>query len=225
MTTTIGDFKKIVKLPAHITDIMNRIRLIQESYINNKGRKPTNEEIVKKLAADGKKVTLQDLPKLLRLTNGTMHLDNLIKDNDKTSIGDLVADDMSVSIYDEMKTNEKNQMIRDFIKKTIEKIIEKKSGKDANKIKYDEEIFNLVMGMNGKKYTYEEAANYINKKYGLTGSKAIDKDETRRRVDVIFKEMRQDEKGLAIMKSLYETSLNGSDSTDKNNYVDEEDLD
>jgi len=122
-----------------------------------------------------------------------------------------------------MRTKEKNNMVRKFIKKTIANIANKKTGKEVNIVKYDEEIFNLVFGMNGKKCTYEEAANIINKKYGLTGKNAIDKDVTRRRTDAIFKEMKQNTKDIEIMKSLYNNSMNSSNGGDKNNYVSDED--
>jgi len=135
MTTKISDYGNIIRIPLHIADLKNKIRLIQEEYINSKlHRYPTNKEIIKELLKQGKLKGIPsdpqrekkwwaeqeaDIVKIMRLNAGNTRLDTLMKDNDKMSKADTIIDETNNDPMEIIKKQNRDAQISKLLKEAI----------------------------------------------------------------------------------------------------------
>lgn len=83
----ITDKGRPIRLPAHIYQQLNKVKRYINDFEGTEGRAPTNEEIAKALDIEPEKVA-----SLLEWQLDTVSMDTPIGDEEKNTVGDLVAD-------------------------------------------------------------------------------------------------------------------------------------
>ena len=90
VTRAIADFDKLIRLPVHLGESINRIRRTQRRLELELSREPSVEEIAK--AMD---LPVEEIRKDLLMAQDTVSLDTPVGEDGDTSLGDFVPDDMA----------------------------------------------------------------------------------------------------------------------------------
>ena len=125
ITRAIADQARTIRLPAHMVDLLNRVRRVQRGLVQEIGREPTVEEVARAADLDVDKVT-----DLLRMAQDPVSLDTPRGEEDDSSLGDFIEDEQAVApidavtrsllsgelhaVLDQLKDREKDIVIRRF---------------------------------------------------------------------------------------------------------------
>ena len=141
MTRSIANQARIIRLPLHITQDLNKVKKVTRQLSLSLGRKPTDREIAKELDIDVKK--LNSLVQAARITKPKSL--NLTIDENQTELGQILADD-SASPSDFVAKQE--------IRSQIQNLLYALSPKQRD-------VITLRYGLNdGKTMTYEQIGNH-----------------------------------------------------------------
>ena len=141
MTRSIANQARIIRLPLHITQDLNKVKKVTRQLSLSLGRKPTEREIAKELDIDVKK--LNSLVQAARITKPKSL--NLTIDENQTELGQILADD-SASPSDFVAKQE--------IRSQIQNLLYALSPKQRD-------VITLRYGLNdGKTMTYEQIGNH-----------------------------------------------------------------
>lgn len=92
ITRAIADHSRTVRVPAHVLETLNKVSRIQRQFLQTHGREPTTAELAKQLSTLKEKIEA-----LSRIVQVPISLDRPIDDEESSFIGDLIADEKSVS--------------------------------------------------------------------------------------------------------------------------------
>ena len=87
ITRAIADHSRIIRIPVHMTETINKIMRISRIFIQEKGREPTGEELAKEL-----KLPLEKIKEILKAAQQPISLQTPIGDEGDTSFGDFIQD-------------------------------------------------------------------------------------------------------------------------------------
>lgn len=90
ITRAIADQALIIRLPVHMTESLNKLRIASRDLAISLGRNPTVVEIAQALAWDSQKVSY-----ILNLKTDTVSLDTPIGEDGDSFLGDFIADEIS----------------------------------------------------------------------------------------------------------------------------------
>ncbi|ELS04242.1 RNA polymerase sigma factor, sigma-70 family [Xenococcus sp. PCC 7305] len=137
MTRAIANQARIIRLPLHITQDINKVKKVARQLSLSLGRKPTDKEIAHEL--DIKVKRLNYLLQVARITDLTS-LNRTIDEN-QTELGQILADD-SASPTDFIAKEELNSQVRNLLHTLSPK---------------QQKVITLRFGLNnGKTMTYEQ---------------------------------------------------------------------
>lgn len=138
----LSDQSRSIRVPAHIAELVSKIKKIMGSMTQELGRTPTEEEIAEKLNIEVDKVKVA-----LDMSQAVSSLDVPIGEDEETTIGDLQADP-SVKNFMANLIDEANRQI-------IETVFATLNEREAN-------VLRLRFGMNtNHAYTLEEVGNEL----------------------------------------------------------------
>lgn len=83
----LSDQSRSIRIPAHIAELVSRIKRVTGPMIQRMGRTPTEEEIAAELGVEVEKVKTA-----LDMSQAVSSLDVPVGDDDETTVGDLQAD-------------------------------------------------------------------------------------------------------------------------------------
>ncbi len=95
ITRAIADQARTIRLPAHMVDLLNRVRRVQRGLVQEMGREPTMEEVARAADLEVDKVT-----DLLRMALDPVSLDTPRGEDDDSSLGDFIEDEHAVAPID-----------------------------------------------------------------------------------------------------------------------------
>lgn len=90
----LSDQSRNIRIPAHIAELVSKIKRVSGPMTQELGRAPTEEEIAEKLGVEVDKVKVA-----LDMSQATTSLDVPVGDDDDATIGDLQADNNAVNPY------------------------------------------------------------------------------------------------------------------------------
>ena len=147
----LADQGRMIRFPVYITEIINKMRIVQRDLVLELGRDPTDEELANKLGTNEENIRF-----INRIDQCPISLDTPI-DDENTSLGDVIAFDGEENI--EQNVN------YELLKKYMDSILGTLSEKQR-------EIIMYYYGLNGApSLSFEE----IGKKKGLTSQQIRDK--------------------------------------------------
>jgi RNA polymerase primary sigma factor len=89
ISRAITDQGRTIRIPVHMSDVMNKVAMTRRRLSQDFGRAPSAEEIAKELRMEVRKVE-----EVQRLTRETVSLDTPIGEND-ASLGDFIEDEVT----------------------------------------------------------------------------------------------------------------------------------
>lgn len=138
----LSDQSRSIRIPAHIAELVSKIKKIMGTMTQELGRTPTEEEIAKKLNVEVDKVKVA-----LDMSQAISSLDVPVGEDEETTIGDLQADPSVKNLMANL-IDEANRQI-------IETIFATLNEREAN-------VLRLRFGMNvNHAYTLEEVGNEL----------------------------------------------------------------
>lgn len=147
LSRAVADYGRMIRIPVHAVETMNKIRLISRQLTVELGREPTEQEIAEKI-----KLPVEEVKKLCQNMEDTISLDASLSDDD--------GEEFSIISFIEDKkfTNPENVYLHNSTMEAIDNILSTLSSREADILK---KRFGLV---GDKAITLEE----IGKEYGLT---------------------------------------------------------
>ena len=95
ITRAIADQSRTIRLPVHMGDSISRYRKTLNMLAQELGRQPTPEEVAEAMAVQPEKIQ-----QIVQAAQRTISLETPIGSEDETSLGDLIADEVSETPYD-----------------------------------------------------------------------------------------------------------------------------
>ncbi len=140
ITRALADQARIIRIPVHMTEQINRIGSASRVLVQKLGREPTTSEL-----AMESNYSLSKVEKILRVTKDPIALDSPINDDESSqTLLDTVGDDNTPSQYDSFKSKELKDMINDSLHKVLsereKEVIKKRFGIDEDQAFTLEEI-------------------------------------------------------------------------------------
>lgn len=129
---------KLVRLPVHVVERLNRYLNRVEGLVQELGREPTAEEVAKKM-----KTTEEEVLDLKQVVRTTCSLDSPINDQADTFLRDVIEDPMSVSPADTAEGVMRRAEMMAWVKELPEKeqtVIVARFGLDGSEARTLEEI-------------------------------------------------------------------------------------
>lgn len=141
----LSDQSRSIRIPAHIAELVSRIKKVTGTLIQKLGRTPTEEELAEVLGVEVDKVKVA-----LDMSQAVSSLDVPVGDDDETTVGDLQADHGA--------QNPMTELIAEANKQVIESVLATLNEREAN-------VLRLRFGMESDHaHTLEE----IGEKMGVT---------------------------------------------------------
>ena len=129
---------KLVRLPVHVVERLNRYLNKAESLVQELGREPTAEEVARKM-----KTTEEEVVDLKQVVRTTCSLDSPINDRADTFLRDVIEDPMCASPADTVAGVRRRAEMMAWVKELPEKeqtVIVSRFGLDGSEAKTLEEI-------------------------------------------------------------------------------------
>lgn len=95
ITRAIADQSRTIRLPVHMGDSISRYRKTLNQLAQSMGRQPTPEEV-----AEAMEVAPEKIHQIVQAAQRTISLETPIGNEDDTSLGDLIADEVSETPYE-----------------------------------------------------------------------------------------------------------------------------
>ena len=106
----IGDNGKTVRIPIHMGEKINKIKSIQNRYLNEFNRYPTNIEIAEEL-----ETTIDNVREILRYSEDPVSLSSKVGDEEDSELQDFIADE-NTDIEAEVLNELDRQYVLDLLK-------------------------------------------------------------------------------------------------------------
>lgn len=138
ITRAIADQARVIRIPVHMFETINKLLRTQRRLTQELNREPTNEEIAKAMEMDVEKVE-----HIMKIKQDIHSLDASVRDDEEDSVlGDFIEDDETVS-PEESATG---QLLKEHVKEMLNGLTER-----------EQKILKLRFGLeDGKSHTLEE---------------------------------------------------------------------
>jgi RNA polymerase primary sigma factor len=138
ITRAIADQARVIRIPVHMFETINKLLRTQRRLTQELNREPTNEEIAKAMEMDVEKVE-----HIMKIKQDIHSLDASVRDDEEDSVlGDFIEDDETVS-PEESATS---QLLKEHVKDMLGGLTER-----------EQKILKLRFGLeDGKSHTLEE---------------------------------------------------------------------
>jgi RNA polymerase primary sigma factor len=91
ITRAIADQVRIIRIPIHIVEVINKLGRIRRRLLQGLGREPTCEELAQEMD-----LTPDEVRELQHYAREPISLDQTVGDQDDLPLGDLIEDDQAV---------------------------------------------------------------------------------------------------------------------------------
>ncbi|HXX35188.1 MAG TPA: sigma-70 family RNA polymerase sigma factor [Thermodesulfobacteriota bacterium] len=95
MTRAISEQVRTIRLPVHMTDMINKLNRASQALVRENGREPTLDEIAEKMG-----VPLEKVQKILKINKKTISLETPIGEEGDSRLEDLIEDKEAISPQD-----------------------------------------------------------------------------------------------------------------------------
>jgi RNA polymerase primary sigma factor len=92
MSRAIADQGRTIRIPVHMFETTNKLLRVMRFLVQRLGREPTLDEIASQL-----EMPLEQVQKVLRIVKEPISLETPIGDDEESSLGDFVEDEMAPS--------------------------------------------------------------------------------------------------------------------------------
>lgn len=117
ITRAIADQAKLIRVPVHMNDTINRLKKINKEMTQRLGREPSNEELAKEMDLTPEKVS-----EIFRIALDPISMETSIGDDDDSTLNEFIADDRPNP--DEVT---KEQMLDEALEEVLDSLGEKEA--------------------------------------------------------------------------------------------------
>jgi RNA polymerase primary sigma factor len=143
ITRAIADQALIIRLPVHMTESLNKVRMATRDLTLSLGRNPTVNEIAQDLDWDPRKIEY-----ILNLNTDTVSLDTPIGEDGDSFLGDFISDELS----ENPETAVEESALRNDLHRALESLTDR-----------ERTVIELRFGLaDGKERTLEEVGSAFN---------------------------------------------------------------
>ena len=143
ITRAIADQALIIRLPVHMTESLNKVRIASRDLTLSLGRNPTVNEIAQALDWDERKIEY-----ILNLNTDTVSLDTPIGEDGDSFLGDFISDELS----ENPETAVEESALRNDLHRALESLTDR-----------ERTVIELRFGLaDGKERTLEEVGSAFN---------------------------------------------------------------
>ncbi len=140
ITRSIADQARTIRIPVHMVETINRLKKITQTYVQDRGREPTHEELARKMA-----LSVPKIREIIKAAQESVSLDAPIGDEEESRLGEFIEDKSSPSPEDTVI----HRNLREQIEQALDNLTEREA-----------EVLKLRFGlMDGKEHTLEEVGD------------------------------------------------------------------
>jgi len=92
MTRALADQSRLIRVPVHMVENLNKIDKIKKNFLQEHGREPTKEELAAAMGIPVKKIV-----RYLRLGQQPLSLENTVGDEEESRLENFIEDEKSPS--------------------------------------------------------------------------------------------------------------------------------
>ena len=111
ITRAISDQSRTIRIPVHMVDVIHKLNRVSRSLVQEKGRRPTGEEIAAKMD-----LPLSQVHKIMKISQVPLSLESPIGEDEDAQLGDFIQDKNALSPLDEAISTDLKQKIEAALK-------------------------------------------------------------------------------------------------------------
>jgi len=143
ITRSIADQSRTIRIPVHMSEVINKTYRVSRSLLQELGREPSEQEI-----ADAMKLPIEKVREILKVSADPISLDTPIGEEDDSHLGDFIKDDSIMGPEDAASYS----VLQDQISKLLETLTER-----------EQRVLILRFGLkDGRTRTLEEVGKEFN---------------------------------------------------------------
>lgn len=143
ITRSIADQSRTIRIPVHMSEVINKTYRVSRSLLQELGREPTEQEL-----ADAMQLPIEKVREILKVSADPISLDTPIGEEDDSHLGDFIKDDTIVGPEDAAAY----AMLQDQIVKLLDTLTER-----------EQRVLVLRFGLkDGRSRTLEEVGKEFN---------------------------------------------------------------
>lgn len=118
ITRAIADQAKMIRVPVHMNDTINRLKRINKELTHDMGREPTMKELAEEMDMTEEKVS-----EIFRIALDPISMDAKIGDEDDSSLSDFIQDDHNPT----PQQSTRNNLLDESLEKVLASLTEKEA--------------------------------------------------------------------------------------------------
>jgi RNA polymerase primary sigma factor len=129
ITRAIADQSRIIRVPVHMGETLNKINKIKRTYLQEQGREPTHAELAKELNIDEKKIK-----NIIKISKEPISLETPVGDSEDAYIKDFIENEKESSPADTVANSDLKDRVREVLKTLTpreEKVLKMRFGIDV----------------------------------------------------------------------------------------------
>ena len=143
ITRSIADQSRTIRIPVHMSEVINKTYRVSRSLLQELGREPTEQEL-----ADALEMPIEKVREILKVSSDPISLDTPIGEEDDSHLGDFIKDDSIVGPEDAAAYS----MLQEQISKLLGTLTER-----------EQRVLTLRFGLDdGRTRTLEEVGKEFN---------------------------------------------------------------
>lgn len=116
ITRALAEQSRVIRIPVHIMEIVNKVRKNIRLFVQEKGREPTMEELSQRVD-----LPIERIEEVVRLTQEPVSLEVTVGNKEDTSLENYISNDDAVSPEEAVI----DSLLRDQIEKVLESLTDK----------------------------------------------------------------------------------------------------
>ena len=129
ITRAIADQSRIIRVPVHMVETLNKINKIKRTYLQEHGREPSYEELAKVLGTDEKKIK-----NIIKISKDPVSLETTVGDSEDAYIKDFIENENEPSPAENVINSDLKERVREELKRLTpreEKVLKMRFGIDV----------------------------------------------------------------------------------------------
>ncbi|CDA23223.1 rNA polymerase sigma factor [Mycoplasma sp. CAG:611] len=110
ITRGISDSSRTIRLPVHISEMVNKYKKFVRDYEDNYEHKPSDEEIMAYLD-----VSIENLKEIKKASNDKVSLETPIGEEDDSQLGDFISDEDAINPIEVLEENDLKERMKEVI--------------------------------------------------------------------------------------------------------------
>ena len=143
ITRSIADQSRTIRVPVHMSEIINRVYKVSRNLLQELGREPSEQEI-----ADAMQIPVKKVREILKISVDPISLDSPVGEEDESNLGDFISDSLSLGPEDAASYS----ILKDQISRLLETLSDR-----------EQRVLIMRFGLeDGKSHTLEEVGKEFN---------------------------------------------------------------